>query len=68
MLCLYNSCYICCVTIISLCPLEVSIERKKAKVKVASSSPTFVDPMDCSLWNSPGQNTRGGSLSLLQGI
>ena len=25
-------------------------------------------PMDCSLWNSPDQNTRVGSLSLLQGI
>ena len=46
----------------------MSIERKKAKVKVTSSSPTLVDPMDCSLWNSPGQNTGGGSLSLLQGI
>ena len=26
------------------------------------------DPMDCSPWNSPGQNTGMGSLSLLQGI
>ena len=24
--------------------------------------------MDCSPWNSPGQNTRVGSLSLLQGV
>ena len=39
------------------------------KVKVAQSCPTLCDPMDCySPWNSPGQNTRVGSLSLLQGI
>ena len=46
-------------------------ERKdewlKAKVKVARSCPTFCNPMDCP-WNSPGQNTRVGSLSLLRGI
>ena len=34
------------------------------KVKVAQSCPTLCD----SPWNSPGQNTRVGSLSLLQGI
>ena len=33
------------------------------KVKVAQSCPTL-----CSPWNSPGQNTGVGSLSLLQGI
>ena len=38
------------------------------KVKVAQSCPTLCDPMDCSPWNSPGQNTGVGSLSLLQGI
>ena len=40
------------------------------KVKVAQSCPTLRDPMDCiySPWNSPGQNTGVGSLSLLQGI
>ena len=27
------------------------------KVKVAHLSPTLCDPMDCSPWNSPGQNT-----------
>ena len=32
------------------------------------SCPTLCDPMDCSPWNSPGQNTGVGSLSLLQGI
>ena len=29
---------------------------------------TLCDPRDCSPWNSSGQNTRVGSLSLLQGI
>ena len=41
------------------------------KVKVAQSCPTLCDPVDCILyspWNSPGQNTGVGSLSLLQGI
>ena len=37
------------------------------KVKVAQSCPTLCKPMDCP-WNSPGQNTGVGSLSLLQGI
>ena len=36
-------------------------------LKVAQSCPTLWDPMDCP-WNSPGQNTGVGSLSLLQGI
>ena len=39
------------------------------KVKVAQLCPTLCDPMGLySPWNSPGQNTRVGSLSLLQGI
>ena len=38
-------------------------------VKVAPSFLTLCNPMDyTSPWNSPGQNTRVGSLSLLQGI
>ena len=37
------------------------------KGKVAQSCPTLCDPMDCP-WNSPGQNTGVGSLSLLQQI
>ena len=37
------------------------------KVKVAQLCLTLCDPMD-SPWNSPGQNTGGGSCSLLQGI
>ena len=35
--------------------------------KVIQSCLTICDPMDCP-WNSPGQNTGVGSLSLLQGI
>ena len=38
------------------------------KVKVTQSCPTLCNPMDCSLWNSPGQNTRVDSLSLLQDL
>ena len=37
------------------------------KVKVAQLCLTLCDSMDCP-WNSPGQNTGVGSLSLLQGI
>ena len=38
-------------------------------VKVAPSFLTLCNPMDyTSPWNSPGQNTGVGSLSLLQGI
>ena len=36
-------------------------------VKVAQLCPSLCDPMDCP-WNSLGQNTGVGSLSLLQGI
>ena len=44
------------------------IISESVKVKVAQLCPTFCDPTECSLWNSPGQNTGVGSLSLLQGI
>ena len=37
-------------------------------MKVSQLCPTLCKPMDCSPWNSPGQNTGAGSLSLLQGI
>ena len=47
---------------------ELSQVTQKVKVKVAQLCPTLCDPMDCSPWNSPGQNTGVGSLSLLQGI
>ena len=40
----------------------------KVKVNVAQLCLTLCDSMDCSLRNSPGQNTGVGSLSLLQGI
>ena len=37
-------------------------------VKVTQSCQTLCNPMDCSPWNSPGQNTGVGSLSLFQVI
>ena len=37
-------------------------------MKVIQSCPTLCDPMGYSPWNSPGQNSEVGSLSLLQGI
>ena len=40
------------------------ISLMKVKLKVAQLCPTLCD----SPWNSPGQNTEVGSLSLLQGI
>ena len=43
-------------------PTELS-GKPKVKVKVSQSCPTL-----CSPWNSPGQNTGVGSLSLLQEI
>ena len=39
----------------------------QVKVKVAQLGLTLCDSTDCP-WNSPGQNTGVGSLSLLQGI
>ena len=42
--------------------------RSFMKVKVTQSCTTLCDPMDCSSWSSPGQNTGVCSLSLLQGI
>ena len=38
------------------------------KVEVTQLYPTLCNPMDYSPWNSPGQNTGVGRLSLLQGI
>ena len=38
------------------------------KVKVTQLCLTLCNPIDCSRWNSPGQNTGVDSLSLLQGI
>ena len=42
--------------------------ESEVKVLVAQLCPTLCHPMDYSPWNSPGQNTGVGSLSLLQGI
>ena len=42
--------------------------RQVVKVKIAQSCPTLCNPVDCSPWNSPGQNSGVGSLSLLQRI
>ena len=38
------------------------------EVRVAQSCPTLCDPIDCSPWNSPGQNTGVGSFSFLHRI
>ena len=40
----------------------------KVKMNVSQSCMTLCDPMDCSSWNSPGQNTGVGTLSRLQQI
>ena len=37
------------------------------KVKVAQSCPTLCDPMDCSAWNSLGQNTGVGTFPFSRG-
>ena len=41
--------------------------KKRCEVKVTQSCPTLCDPMEYSPWNSPGQDTGVGSLSLLPG-
>ena len=51
-----------------MAPLRLSSDGKKVNVNVVQSCLALYDPMDYSLWNSPGQNTGVGSLSLLQGI
>ena len=43
-----------------------TLSSQKVKVKVAESCPTLCNPMD-SPWNSPGQNTGVGSLSISPG-
>ena len=48
--------------------MKISAYQSLRIWKVSQLCPTLCDPMDCSSWNSPGQNTRVGSLSLLQGI
>ena len=47
----------------------VGLPGNSLKVKITQSYPTLCDPHGLySLWNSPGQNTGVGSLSLLQQI
>ena len=48
--------------------LSLVLIVKWSEVKVAQLCLTLCDSMDYSLWNSPGQNTGVGCLSLLQGI
>ena len=50
--------------------IECDPKQQWSEVKVSQSCPTLWDPMDYiySPWNSPGQNTGVGSLSLLQRI
>ena len=50
-------------------PKKANIKgESEVKVKVTQWCPTLCNPMDCSPWNSPGQNTIVGSLFLIQGI
>ena len=54
-------------SVVLLCLTEA--QTMYVKVKVAQSCLTLFNPMNVySSWNSPGQNTGVGSLSLLQGI
>ena len=55
--------------ILLMCSLwrKSAIDAVKVKVEVTQSCPTLCDPMVYAVWNSPGQNTGVGSLSLLQG-
>ena len=67
---IYTYVYICVYTCMHVCThtyMHICIYTIHTKVKVAQSCPTLCDFMDCP-WNSPGQNTGVGSLSLLQGI
>ena len=56
-------------TLAQVC-VHLEESESEVKVKVTRSCPTLCSPIDytCSPWNSPGQNTGVGSLSLLQGI
>ena len=52
---------------VSLEPSSPPHVESELEVKVSQSCPTLCDPL-YSPWNSPGQNTGVGSLSLCQGI
>ena len=47
---------------------SMNSDSLKVKMKSLSHIQHFTTTWDCSSWNSPGQNTGGGSLSLLQVI
>ena len=65
----YSKCPDVC-TIFNLVFITSSFKTWLWKVKVAQSWPTLCNPMDWLYrpWNSPGQDTGVGSISLLQGI
>ena len=65
-----NHLYLCLTYYLSICIYlsNLLFQISEWKVKVAQSCPNLCDPMDCSPWDSPGQNTGVGSLSLLQRI
>ena len=52
----------------ALWPFSVTTPWRAVKVNVAHSCSTLGNSRDCSPWDSPGQNTGVGSLSLDQGI
>ena len=52
-------------TLICLCVISLIGNESES---VAQSCQTLCDPVDCSPWNSPGQNIGVDSLSILQGI
>ena len=47
---------------------SISLVQRLSEWKSLSCVRLFVSPLDCSPWNSPGQNTGVGSLTLPQGI
>ena len=53
----------------SLSPVNYNFCSRASEVKIAQSCPTVCDPHGLYIpWNSLGQDTKVGSLSLLQGI
>ena len=56
--------------LIAICTIfyECYCESEKVKMPVTQWCPTLCNRMDCSPWDSSGQNTGMGGCSLLQGI
>ena len=56
--------------LIAICTIfyECYCESEKVKMQVTQWCPTLCNRMDCSPWDSSGQNTGMGGCSLLQGI